>query len=118
MGPDAMLEPAQRTGIEPGRNDVRPQAVTAVGFGRWFVLRRARVAGVHDISVGRLAGMAFAVPVFVNTGFVWLATLSDMAGFRRLGGPLFFIVLMAEGRCQVNGHAMNGDRPAYGTAIS
>ncbi len=102
-------------------NDMPPGMVTAGGVDRRFVPREARVTGVldiHDIGVGRMAGMDAPGPIFVNTAFNCLATISDAASFRPLWRPPFIGALVAEDRCHLNGLAMAGDRPAYVTAIS
>jgi uncharacterized protein (TIGR03032 family) len=57
-------------------------------------------------------------PVFVNTLFNCLATISDTASFRPIWRPKLIDSLVAEGRCHLNGLAMDGTRPAYVTAVS
>ena len=103
------------------RNDMPPGMATAGGVDRRFVPREARVTGVldiHDIGMGRMAGMEAAGPIFVNTAFNCLATISRDASFRPLWQPPFISALVAEDRCHLNGLAMGGERPAYVTAIS
>lgn len=103
------------------QNDMAPGSVTADGVDRRFVPREARVTGVldiHDIGMGRMAGMEKPGPIFVNTAFSCLATISDGASFRALWQPPFISALVAEDRCHLNGLAMEGERPAYVTAIS
>ena len=103
------------------RNDMPPGMVTAGGVDRRFVPREARVTGVldiHDIGMGRMAGMEAAGPIFVTTAFNCLATISDTASFRPVWQPPFISALVAEDRCHLNGLAMDGERPAYVTAIS
>jgi len=103
------------------RNDMAPGEVSASGVDRRFVPREARVTGVldiHDIGLGQMAGMEKPGPIFVNTAFNCLATISDNASFRPLWRPPFISALVAEDRCHLNGLAMGGERPAYVTAIS
>lgn len=103
------------------RNDLAPGMVTQGGADRRFAPREARVTGVldiHDIGVGRMAGMAAEGPIFVNTAFNCLATISNQASFRALWRPPFISALVPEDRCHLNGLAMDGERPAYVTAIS
>lgn len=103
------------------RNDVPPGMATASGADRRFVPREARVTGaldIHDIGMGRMAGMEKPGPIFVNTAFNCLATVSEVASFQALWRPPFISALVAEDRCHLNGLAMDGDRPAYVTAIS
>jgi uncharacterized protein (TIGR03032 family) len=95
--------------------------VTQSSADRVFVPREARVTGrldIHDIGLGRLADMAVPGPIFVNTLYSCLATISETAAFRPLWRPSFISALLAEDRCHMNGLAMDGERPAYVTAIS
>lgn len=103
------------------RNDMPAGTVTAGGVDRRFVPREARVTGsldIHDIGMGQLGDMSAAGPIFVNTAFNCLATISDTASFRPLWRPPFISALVAEDRCHLNGLAMDGERPAFVTAIS
>jgi uncharacterized protein (TIGR03032 family) len=102
-------------------NDMPPGMVTEAGVDARFVPREARVTGmldIHDIGMGRMAGMEAAAPIFVNTAFNCLATISQDASFRPLWQPSFISALVAEDRCHLNGLAMDGERPAYVTSIS
>lgn len=102
-------------------NDLPAGARTAQGADRRFVPREARVTGrldIHDIGVGRMEGMETPGPIFVNTLFSCLATISASASFRPLWRPSFVSALVPEDRCHMNGLAMDGARPAYVSAIS
>ena len=102
------------------RNDLAEGARTAKGADRRFVPREGRVTGaidVHDIAVGDLGDGATG-PIFVNTAFNCLATISDEASFRVLWRPPFVSALVREDRCHLNGLAMHGTRPAFVTAVS
>ena len=44
--------------------------------------------------------------------------MSDRASFRPLWQPKFLSALVPEDRCHLNGLAMNGEQPAYVTAVS
>jgi uncharacterized protein (TIGR03032 family) len=57
-------------------------------------------------------------PIFVNTAFNCLATISDRSSFRPLWRPPFVSALVGEDRCHLNGLAMDGTRPAFVTAVS
>lgn len=95
--------------------------IAAQGSGdRLFAPREARVTGaidIHDIGVGDVGG-GVAGPIFVATAYNCLATISDSASFRELWRPPFVSALVGEDRCHLNGLAMDGDRPAYVTAVS
>ncbi len=100
-------------------NVLRNGATTPVGADSKFVPVEGRVVGrtdVHDIGLGEIEGVRR--PVFVNTLFNCLATISDTASFRPIWRPNFISALVAEDRCHLNGLAMEGTRPAYVTAVS
>jgi uncharacterized protein (TIGR03032 family) len=102
------------------RNDLPEGARTERGADRRFVPREGRVTGaidIHDIGVGDTGGGARG-PIFVNTAFNCLATISDEASFRPLWRPPFISALVGEDRCHLNGLAMDGARPAFVTAVS
>ncbi len=89
---------------------------TANGYDRLYVPKVGYVTGdldIHDVAVdsgGR--------PVFVNTLFGCLSTVSDRHSFVPLWKPPFLTKLAAEDRCHLNGLAMEHGRPAYVTAVS
>ncbi len=100
-------------------NVLRKGETTAAGAERKFVPVEGRVVGrtdVHDIGVVEIDGARR--PIYVNTRFNCLATISDTASFRPLWRPNFISALVAEDRCHLNGLAMDGARPAYVTAVS
>lgn len=67
---------------------------------------------VHDIALG-LDGR----PVFANTLFSCLATVSDTDSFIPLWKPRFISRLAAEDRCHLNGLAMRDGKPALVTVV-
>lgn len=101
-------------------NDLPTGATTERGADRRFVPREGRVTGaidIHDIGVGD-TGDGRSGPIFVNTAFNCLATISDTASFRALWRPPFVSALVGEDRCHLNGLAMDGARPAFVSAVS
>jgi uncharacterized protein (TIGR03032 family) len=68
---------------------------------------------IHDIAVDG-AGR----PVFVNTLFSCLATVSESHSFRPLWQPPFISKLAAEDRSHLNGLAMAEGEPRYVTSVS
>lgn len=68
---------------------------------------------VHDMGWG-----TDDRPVFVNTLFGCIATVSDRHNFRPLWKPPFLSRLAAEDRCHLNGMAMEDGRPRYASAVS
>lgn len=100
-------------------NALRPGTRTASGADRKFVPREGRITGrtdIHDIAIAEIDGVSR--PIFVNTLFSCLATISDTASFRPVWMPKFISHLAPEDRCHLNGLAMDGRRPAYVSAVS
>lgn len=86
------------------------------GYDRVYVPQVAWTTGdldVHDISVDR-----DGKPVFVNTLFGCLATVSSRYSFKPLWQPPFISKLAAEDRCHLNGLAMIDGEPGFVTAVS
>jgi uncharacterized protein (TIGR03032 family) len=86
------------------------------GYDRLYVPRLAWTTGdldVHDIAVDGADR-----PVFVNTLFSCLATVSESHSFRPIWRPPFITKLAAEDRCHLNGVAMAGGEPRYATSVS
>ncbi|WP_292032224.1 TIGR03032 family protein [Mesorhizobium sp.] len=85
-------------------------------FDACYVPRTVHITGeldAHDIGVD-VAGR----PVFVNTRFNCLATLSSHYSFEEVWRPPFISALADEDRCHLNGLAMHDGGPAYATSIS
>ncbi len=85
-------------------------------FDRLFVPRVGYTTGdvdIHDIGVDGDGN-----PIFVNSLYSCIATVSDTASFRPLWKPSFISKLAAEDRCHMNGLAMKDGKPAFVTAVS
>ena len=86
------------------------------GYDALYVPQTANTTGdvdIHDIAVdGR------GEPVFVNTLFGCLATVSKTHSFKSLWQPSFLSKLVPEDRCHLNGLAMRDGKPRYVTAVS
>ena len=67
----------------------------------------------HDIAIG-LDGR----PVFANTLFSCVATVSDGHSFKPVWRPPFISRLAPEDRCHLNGLALQDGRPRWVTAVS
>lgn len=80
---------------------------------RTYVPRTAHVTG--DIDMHDLALDDAGRPVFVNTLFSCLATISPQFNFECLWRPQFISRLAAEDRCHLNGLAMRDGQPRYVT---
>lgn len=89
---------------------------THEGYDRVYVPQVAYTTGdldIHDIGVdtnGR--------PIFCNTLFSCLATVSERYSFEPIWQPSFITKLAAEDRCHMNGLAMADGEPRYVTAVS
>ena len=57
-------------------------------------------------------------PIFINTAYSCLATVSDTASFKPVWQPPFISQLAFEDRCHMNGLAMRDGEPAFVTAVS
>ena len=62
----------------------------------------------HDVAFGHDGR-----PVFVNTLFSCIATVSDRYSFKPLWRPPFISKLAPEDRCHLNGLALDGGQPRY-----
>lgn len=100
-------------------NELPDGQVSGAGVDRRFVPREGRVTGridCHDIGMMQIDGRR--TPVFVNTQFNCLSTISETHSFKPWWTPPFISTLTAEDRCHLNGLAMDGTRPAYVSAVS
>ena len=85
-------------------------------FDACYMPRTVHVTGrldAHDVGIddkGR--------PVFVNTRFNCLSTVSSRHSFVMLWKPFFVSALIDEDRCHLNGLAMQDGKPRYVTAVS
>ena len=94
--------------IEPG--DTRDGADAV------FVPRMSWVTG--DVDAHDIGFDSNDRPVFVNTSFNCLATVSDGYSFTSLWQPKFISEIVNEDRCHLNGLAMVDGVPRYVTAVS
>jgi uncharacterized protein (TIGR03032 family) len=97
-------------------NVLPPGQVNPDGYDAVYAPHATWVTGdldVHDVGWGDDGR-----PLFVNTLFACLATVSDGHSFKPLWKPPFISRLAAEDRCHLNGMAMEGGRPLYATAVS
>ena len=86
------------------------------GYDRVFVPQLSYITGdidMHDIGVDEQGQ-----PIFVNTLFSCLATVSETHSFLPLWKPPFITKLAPEDRCHLNGLAMQDGKPAYVTTVS
>jgi uncharacterized protein (TIGR03032 family) len=85
------------------------------GHDALYAPRRCWVTG--DLDVHDLALLPDARPVFANTLFSCISTVSDSASFLPLWQPRFISRLAAEDRCHLNGLAMEDGVPRYATVV-
>ncbi|MEK8018890.1 MAG: TIGR03032 family protein [Candidatus Parabeggiatoa sp.] len=86
------------------------------GYDRLYVPQLAYTTGdleIHDINID-----AQGKPVFINTLFSCLATVSEQHSFQALWQPPFISKLVAEDRCHLNGLALQDGQPRYVTSVS
>jgi uncharacterized protein (TIGR03032 family) len=67
----------------------------------------------HDVAFG-----ADGRPIFVNTLFSCIATVSDGHSFRPIWKPVFISRLVPENRCHLNGFAVENGTARFATAVS
>jgi uncharacterized protein (TIGR03032 family) len=87
------------------------------GYDRLFVPQMSYITAdldIHDIVVPG----PNELPVFVNTLFSCLATVSSNASFKPLWQPPFITQLAPEDRCHINGLAFRDGKPSYVTAVA
>ena len=85
-------------------------------FDTCFIPRRVYVTGqldAHDVGINN-----DDQPVFINTRYNCIATVSERHSFVELWRPPFISALVDEDRCHLNGMAMQGGEPCYVTAVS
>ena len=97
-------------------DNIVPAGQTSGGNDAVFAPHMAWITG--DVDAHDVAFPADGRPVFVNTLFSCLATVSEGHSFRPLWRPPFIGKLAPEDRCHLNGLAMDGDRPRYVTLVA
>lgn len=96
------------------------------GYDCLYVPQMSYITGdldIHDIAVGNSKIKTSNAeitnsPIFVNTLFNCLATVSPTHSFVPLWQPPFISRLAAEDRCHLNGMAMVAGKPKYVTTVS
>lgn len=86
------------------------------GYDRLYIPQTAYTTGdldVHDLAIG-----GDGRPLFVNTRYSCLATVSERHSFRPLWRPPFVSKLAGEDRCHLNGVAMEDGRPCFVTCVA
>ncbi len=96
-----------RNALDPG--------VLHDGHDALYAPRMSWVTG--DLDVHDLGLAPDGRPVFANTLFSCVATVSDTDSFVPLWKPRFISKLAAEDRCHLNGLAMEGGKPRYVTVV-
>lgn len=97
-------------------NVMQPGQVSTDGFDAIYAPHAAWITGdvdAHDVGFG-----PDGRPLFVNTLFSCIASVSDGHSFRPVWKPPFISKLAPEDRCHLNGFALDGGEPRFATAIS
>jgi uncharacterized protein (TIGR03032 family) len=89
---------------------------SADDYDRLYVPQVSYITG--DIDIHDIAMNNEGQPIFVNSLFSCLATVSETASFKPLWQPAFITALQPEDRCHLNGLAMKDGEPAYVSAIA
>jgi len=85
------------------------------GYDKIYIPQMAYTTGdldIHDIIIGQNDK-----PIFVNTLFNCIATISEKHSFKPLWKPSFISKLVAEDRCHLNGMAAENGVPKYVTLV-
>ncbi|MBK8375433.1 TIGR03032 family protein [Sphingorhabdus sp.] len=97
-------------------NVLEAASTNSDGYDACFAPHASWITGdldVHDIGFG-----ADGLPLFINTLFNCIATVSDGFSFKPVWQPPFISRLAAEDRCHLNGMALDGGVARYVTAVS
>ena len=84
-------------------------------FDKLYLPKKSYVTG--DLDIHDIVDLAEG-PIFVNTLFNCLATVSERHSFTPIWKPSFISSLVAEDRCHLNGLATRDGRPVYVTAVA
>lgn len=90
--------------------------VSSDGFDAIYAPHVGWVTG--DVDAHDVGFASDGRPLFVNTKFSCLASVSDGYSFRPIWTPQFISRLAPEDRCHLNGLALDDGRPRYVTAVS
>jgi uncharacterized protein (TIGR03032 family) len=96
--------------------NILPEGATHDDYDALYVPQIGWTTG--DVDTHDIALDADARPVFVNTLFSCLATISETASFKPIWQPPFISRLAPEDRCHLNGLAMKDGQPYMVTATS
>ena len=97
-------------------NVLEPDQLINNTFDACYVPRTVHVTGrldAHDVGLDTQGN-----PIFINTRYNCLATVSSLHSFEELWKPPFISALVDEDRCHLNGLAMQDNKPRYVTAVS
>ena len=97
-------------------NTLQPEQVHQ-GYDALYVPQMSYVTGdldIHDVVIAA----SHPKPIFVNTLFSCLGTVSETHSFVPVWQPPFISKLAAEDRCHLNGLALRDGQPRYVTAVS
>ncbi len=98
------------------QNVLEPHERVNETFDACYVPRTTHLTGdldAHDVGIDR-AGR----PIFVNTRFNCLATISPRHSFDMVWKPPFITGIQDGDKCHLNGLAMRDGEPAFVTAVS
>ena len=97
-------------------NVMRPSSQAPDGHDALYAPHAAWVTGdvdAHDVGFG-----TDGRPLFINTLFSCIASVSDGHSFKPVWNPPFISRLAPEDRCHLNGMALEDGEPRYVTAVS
>ena len=97
-------------------NVMRPSSQVADGHDALYSPHAGWITG--DVDAHDVGFAADGRPLFVNTLFSCIASVSDGHSFKPIWKPSFISRLAPEDRCHLNGMALEEGEPRYVTAVS
>ncbi|HYM17623.1 MAG TPA: TIGR03032 family protein [Micropepsaceae bacterium] len=97
-------------------DEFRPKGKNYEGWDVLFAPHQTWITG--DIDIHDVAALDDSTPIFVNTSFSCLATVSPGFSFKPTWWPPFISRLAPEDRCHLNGMALEGGTPRYATLVA
>jgi len=124
------FERAMAIGVFPGRrsfmlstyyqfirfDEVLPKDAGYDEFDVLFAPHQTWITG--DVDAHDVAVLSDGTPLFVNTMYSCLATVSPGYSFKPIWRPPFISRLAPEDRCHLNGMALEGGKPRYVTLVA
>ena len=97
-------------------DEFKPKGKIYEGWDALFAPHQTWITG--DVDIHGVAALGDGTPLFVNTSFSCLATVSPGFSFKPTWWPPFISRLAPEDRCHLNGMALEDGTPRYATLVA